>query len=75
MSRIEKGEPVLDAITIQTLPDGIDNLNGLLTALVRYVGTDEVSRRDCPRDAFQHRSGGRPSRVRAAWLGLRRYAG
>jgi hypothetical protein len=72
MNRAVQGEPALDVVTIQTLPDGMDNLDGILTALVRNVSADEVAESCRHREAFKRRTGGPAAKVRSALLRLRR---
>ena len=55
------------AISVQVLPDGSDNINGLLTALLRNVSTADVRAHQCAQ-ASQRKN--RNSWIRAGWLFL-----
>jgi hypothetical protein len=57
----------LSPIAVQALPDGSDNINGLLKALLRNVSVKEARAHQCDGARCRRvRSGG--SLIRAAWL-------
>jgi hypothetical protein len=63
----EQTNHAVSPITVQAIPDGADNINGLLTALLRNVSTEDV-RAHQSAQLSQRKMKSRGSWIRAVWL-------
>jgi len=69
MNYQEQAHHAVSPITEPAIPDGADNINGLLTVLLRNVSTEDVKAHQCAQ-LSRRKMKSRRSWIRAVWLVL-----